>query len=198
VARITDHEGRPVPIGVFVSVAEEIGQISAFDFAVLGKAIAYMQRGSGNQDVAVNLSFASMAGVDFRRGLFSLLRAHPRVVGRLVFTVTAYGAAKDIQTFNSFTELVHRNGAKVMIKRYEPRFIELDRVNALRPNYIRLARAYTDQIAADSEKRRLVEALAELGRLLDIRIVAESVRTEEDLDAVRAIGLFGASRGVQR
>ena len=43
-------------------------------------------------------------------------------------------------------------------------------------------------------KRQMVEALQELGHLLDIKVHAESVASAEDIETLRQIGLAGASR----
>lgn len=194
IARVLDHNGEPLPIGTFVSVAEGLGRIHDFDLAVVRMVVGYLGSAHVQHDVAVNLSLASIASNTFRSELHALLAANPGAVSHLVFSVTAYGAARDTGSFASFIEFVHRHGAKVILKRYESRFIPVERINEYRLDYIRLARIYTEGVAADPEKRRLVEAMKEVGDLLDIRIVAEGVAEEFDYRTVREIGLYAASR----
>ena len=193
-ARVEDHDNEPLPIGTFVSVAETIGRIHAFDMAVVRLVLEYIGASNLDHDVAVNLSFASLASNEFRSGLYDLLQQNDRAAQHLVFSVTAYGATRDLAAFRSFIDFAHRNGAKVILKRFEPRFIPMDDINKYHLDYIRLARVFTEGLGSNAEKRRLVEALKQLGELLDIHVVAEGVLDDDDYRVVREIGLTAASR----
>lgn len=193
-AVVVDHSNEPLPIGTFVSVAESVGRIHTFDMAVIRLVIEYINVRGVDHDVAVNLSFASVASNEFRARLYNLLQENPDAAAHLVFSVTAYGAAKDLDAFRSFIEFAHRCGAKVILKRFESRFIPMDRLNEFHLDYIRMARDYTDNVGRDGEKRRLVEALKQLGDLLDITVIAEGVSEDDDYRAVREIGIDAASR----
>ncbi len=193
-ARVEDHDHEPLPIGTFVSVAEITGRIHAFDLAVVRLVLEYIAARQLDHDVAVNLSFASLASNEFRTALYDLMQQNGQASQHLVYSVTAYGAAKDLAAFRTFIDFAHRLGAKVILKRFESRFIPMDRINEFHLDYIRLARVYTEGLARDGEKRRLVEAIKQLGDLLDIHVVAEGVADDADLAALREIGLTAASR----
>jgi EAL domain-containing protein (putative c-di-GMP-specific phosphodiesterase class I)/GGDEF domain-containing protein len=193
-AQVVDADGEALPIGTFISVAESIGRIHAFDMAVVRLVVEYIAASQIDHDVAVNLSFASLASNEFRTELYDLLQQNGDAARHLVFSVTAYGATKDLKAFTSFIDFAHRNGTKVILKRFESRFIPMDRINEFKLDYIRLARVYTENIGSDAEKRTLVEAMKQLGDLLDIRIIAEGVADEADYQVVREIGLTAASR----
>lgn len=194
VARVFDDAGVALPIGTFISVAETIGRSQDFDLQVVGRVLGRVAADAVGHQVAVNLSFASLASNEFRAALHDLLQAQPEASRQLVFSVTAYGAAKDLKALTSFIDFAHRHGARVILKRFESRFIPMDRINEFRLDYIRLARVYTENIGGDAEKRRLVEAMKELGDLLDIKIIAEGVADDADYAVVREIGLAAASR----
>ena len=192
--KIVDDQGESVPIGTFVSMAETSGEVSEFDLGVVDKVIAYIRAKDVKHDVAVNLAFDSLAKVEFRSRLHEVLQENREIARQLAFSVTAYTAAKDLAAFRSFIDFIRRHGAKVLLKRFETRFMPLDQIREYNLDYIRLARVYTENISGDEQKRRVVEALKELGDLVDIRIVAEQVTVDEDFEVVRAIGLYAASR----
>ncbi|MES9845737.1 MAG: LapD/MoxY N-terminal periplasmic domain-containing protein [Candidatus Sedimenticola sp. 6PFRAG5] len=194
VSRVFDDEGEALPIGTFVSVAEDGGNITQFDMKVLRRVIAYIEDKGVSHSIAVNLSFSSMSDTAFRSELYQLLTENSEATARLVFSVTAYSAARDFEIFKSFINLAHRCGAKVIMKRFETRFINLNELKGIKLDYIRLARSLTEDIAGDEEKRNLVEAMRELGDLIDVRIIAESVIEDADFSALQEIGLFAASR----
>jgi EAL domain-containing protein (putative c-di-GMP-specific phosphodiesterase class I)/GGDEF domain-containing protein len=194
VARVFDDAGVALPIGTFISVAETLGRSQDFDLQVVARVLGRITADASGHQVAVNLSFASLASNEFRAALHAQLQARPDASRRLVFSVTAYGAAKDLKALASFIDFAHRHGAQVILKRFESRFIPMNRINEFRLDYIRLARVYTENLGRDPEKRRLVEAMKELGDLLDIKIIAEGVADDADYAAVREIGLAAASR----
>ncbi|MBV1788499.1 EAL domain-containing protein [Marinobacterium sp. D7] len=193
-SRVLDEKGDALPIGTFISVAENLGRILEFDLHIVQQVIERIRREQIEHDIAVNVSFTALASNEFRSELYTLLQENKDVARHLVFSVTAYGATRDIKSFSSFIDFIHRNGARIILKRFESRFISMDDVKQFRLDYIRLARIYTENIGSDAEKRRLVEAMKELGELLNVNILAESVESEADYRAVREIGLTAASR----
>lgn len=193
-SRVLDEKGESLPVGTFISVAETLGRILEFDLHIVQQVIERIRSESVEHDIAVNLSFTALASNEFRSSLYKLLQQNQDIAKHLVFSVTAYGATRDIKSFASFIDFIHRNGSKIILKRFESRFIAMDSLKQFRLDYIRLARIYTENIGNDAEKRRLVEAMKELGELLNIGTLAESVESDSDYAAVREIGLTAASR----
>jgi len=192
-AKLKSDDGEDISIGTFISVAEEIDLASSFDLMILRKVIAHIDSENGAHDVGVNLSFTSIGDPDFRTQLYTLIEENKSAIPRLVFCLTAYSAAKDLRLLESFKDLVKRTGTKLMIKRYEPRFMELDILKHYHFDYIRLARSYTEDIAGDAEKLSLIASMVETGNLLDTTILAESV-SDQDWQQVAELGVHGASR----
>lgn len=193
-SKVFDEQGEALPIGTFISVAETLDRIVEFDLNIVSRVMDYIRNEQVSHNVAVNISFTALASNEFRGQLYPVLEANRDIAQHLTFSITAYGATRDLKAFSSFIDFAHRLGAKVMLKRFESRFIPMDHLKQFRLDYIRLARIYTENIGNDPEKRRLVEAMKELGELLNVDILAESVETDNDLQAVREIGLTAASR----
>ncbi|MBF0255431.1 MAG: EAL domain-containing protein [Gammaproteobacteria bacterium] len=189
-----DSHGAPIPIGTFVSLAESFGLVLSFDKAVVNKIIKMIGQQNIHNDVAINLSLAAITDPGFLDWLADVVRHNESVRKQLVFGVTAYGATKDLNAFKGFVNFVHGMGCKVLLKRFEPSLIPLNALKEYKLDYIRLARSYTQGIALDEQKRRLVESMAELGDLIDVRVLAESVEDDDDFAIIRQVGLFGASR----
>lgn len=192
-AGLKSGDGEDISIGTFISVAEEIDLATGFDLMILKKVIAWLGAEDSEHDVGVNLSFSSIGDPDFRSQLYGLIEDNKTIATRLVFCLTAYSAAKDLSLLESFKDLLRRQGSKLMIKRYEPRFMELDVLKQCRFDYIRLARSFTERLSGDAEKMSLVASMVETGHLLDTTILAESV-SENDWQQVVDLGVEGASR----
>jgi EAL domain-containing protein (putative c-di-GMP-specific phosphodiesterase class I) len=175
-------------------VAEKLEKIVELDKGVTRKVVEHIIERQLSHGIVINLSMATLKSADFRFWLMDFLRQHSRFARQLVFSVTAYTAAKDIGLFQDFIDFAHKHGATILLKRYETQFISIDTVRTLKPDYIRLARDLTAGISTESGKKIFVETMKEVGELLDIVIIAENVQSKSDLDIVREIGLPGASR----
>ena len=189
-----DEAGKPIPVGLFVSMAEKFERIVELDMGVTRNVMARLDAGSVTHGIAVNLSMVTLKSAEFRVWLIELLRQNAAVAEQLIFCVSAYSAAKDIGLFRGFTEFAHRQGAQIMLKRYDTQYLSVETLTSLRPDYVRIARDWTRGIISDTGKRLWVETMKEVGTLLEVAIIAEQVQSEGDLAVIIDIGLAGASR----
>ena len=189
-----DNDGVQIPIGTFVSIAEKYDKILDFDKAVVKKVIKYVKKNDISHDISINLSLDSVVNQEFRTWLQNSIKENADIASQLVFSITAYGAAKDVDQFKQFIQTIHKAGAKIIIKRFETKFIPLDNIKDFNLDYIRLARDYTKGISKDSGKKGFVESMQELATLLNIKVFAENVKEDEDFNIVKSLGLYGASR----
>jgi len=189
-----DKNNELIPIGTFISIAEKYDKILDFDKAVVKKVIQHIKDTNITHSISINLSLDSVFDIKFKNWLKAIVLENKEIASQLVFSVTAYGAAKDVETFKYFIEAIHKAGAKIIIKRFETKFIPLDNIKDFNLDYIRLARDYTDGICKDSSKKGFVEAMQELSSLLTIKVFAENVKDDDDFEIVKDIGLYGASR----
>lgn len=189
-----DKDEKSIPIGTFVSIAEKYEKIVEFDKAVINKVLQYMIINSIKHDISINLSLDSITNDHFISWLDKTINANKNVASQLVFSITAYSVAKDIDAIKKFCDQIHEMGAKIIIKRFETKFIPIDNIKDFNLDYIRLARNYTCNMCEDTSKKQFVESINELANLLNIRVFAENVKDEQDYDVVKTINIYGASR----
>lgn len=193
-ADVRDENNEPVPVGTFVSIAETTQRVEEFDLKVIRRVIDRIRVDGTDHPIAVNLSLQSIRSNRFRQSLYELLQNYQSESSSIAFSLSAYAASQDIPAFISFIEFAHRAGTSVMLKRFESKQFNIDSLSGHKLDYIRIARHYTEDISNSPDKRQMVEALQELGHLLDIKVHAESVGSEADIETLRQIGLAGASR----
>ena len=189
-----DKESNQIPIGTFVSIAEKYEKVVDFDKAVINKVISHILKNKIQHDISINLSLDSISNNEFLRYLEEILLKNNNIVSQLVFSITAYAIAKDINTFKIFSHKVNKSGAKIIIKRFESKFIPLDKIKDLKINYIRLARDYTKGMNKEPGKLAFVESMHELSELLNIKVYAENVKDDEDLEIIKKINIYATSR----
>lgn len=189
-----DKDNVDIPIGTFVSIAEKYEKIIDFDKKVVSKVISHIKSEKIHHDISINLSLESINNTSFIAWLESTLLENKNIAKQLVFSITAYAVAKDMGKFKFFADEVHQCGAKIIIKRFESKFIPLDNIKDFNLDYIRLARDYTCNICNDTSKQNFVESLQELSTLLNIKVFAENVKDEDDLEIIKNYNLYAASR----
>ncbi|MBP9490619.1 MAG: EAL domain-containing protein [Aliarcobacter sp.] len=193
-ANIKDKDGNIIPIGTFVSIAEKYEKIVDFDKSVTEKVINYILINNLKHDISINLSLESINNTAFIAWLEKKIIEHKNIASQLVFSATAYAVAKDVDKFKFFADEMHQCGAKVIIKRFETKFIPLGNLKDFNLDYIRLARDYTCDINKDYSKQSFIESISELATLLNIKVFAENVKDDEDMEFVKKYNLYAASR----
>lgn len=191
---VKDASGTPLSIGTFFSVAQEFGLAEDLDKMIVNKIIQRMEADRLTTPVTINLSMASVASTDFHRWLQARLEQTQLSNQLLVFSVTAYAAAKDIAAFDSFSGFVESLGGATLLKRYSSDIIPIDMLRELRIDYIRLARDLTHNILGNVSKPDFLELIQEVSSLIEVRVLAEAVEADEDFEIVKRTGIYGISR----
>jgi len=189
-----DKDGMDIPIGTFVSIAEKYEKIIDLDKKIVSNVINHILENKINHNISINLSLESINNTAFIAWIGRTIQNNNKIAKQLVFSITAYAVAKDMDKFKFFADEIHKYGAKIIIKRFESKFIPLDNIKDFNLDYIRLARDYTCNICNDNSKQNFVEAIQELSTLLNIKVFAENVKDEEDLDIIKSFSLYAASR----
>ncbi|AFJ01198.1 hypothetical protein Q7C_13 [Methylophaga frappieri] len=191
---VTDVSGQTLPTGTFFSMAEEFALVEQLDRTIVNKILTTMEHQQVNSPVTINLSMHSVASPAFRQWLRERLVTFSLPAHLLVFSVTAYAAAKQLPVFAEFGVFVRRLGATTLLKRYSSDVIPVEKIKELQVDYVRLARDLTTDIHQHSSKPDFLDIMQEVSSLLEIKILVESVSQDEDFHYVRRIGLYGISR----
>ena len=191
---IKDKDGNNIPIGTFVSIAEKYEKIVDFDKKVIDKVIKHILINGIKHDISINLSLESINNTAFIAWIKNKILEHKSIASQLVFSATAYSVAKNEDKFKFFADEIHKCEAKIIIKRFETRFIPLGNLKDFNLDYIRLARDYTCDIAKDYSKQSFIESISELAILLNIKVFAENVKDNEDLKFLKKYNLYAVSK----
>ena len=191
---IKDKDGNNIPIGTFVSIAEKYEKIVDFDKKVIEKVIKHIISNNIRHDIAINLSLESINNTAFIAWIKNKILDNKNIASQLVFSVTSYAVAKNVDKFKFFADEVHKCGAKIIIKRFESKFIPLNNLKDFNLDYIRLARDYTNDVYKDYSKQSFIQSISELGTLLNIKVLAENVKNDEDMEFLKKYNLYAVSR----
>jgi EAL domain-containing protein (putative c-di-GMP-specific phosphodiesterase class I)/uncharacterized membrane protein len=193
-SKIKDNEKQDIPIGIFLSIAQENNRIIDFDKIIIMNVINRMKKENIKYKVIVNLATQSIADIKFLQWLRKILEENKQISNQLIFSLTAYSVAKDIELFVEFVNFTKQNNTNSMIKRFDLNFIEIEDIQNINPTCIRLARDYTNGITQDINKKAMVDSICKITELLGIEVFAENVKNDDDYKLIKTLGTKGISR----
>jgi len=191
--KVFDEKNIAVPIATFISIAEKYQYIAMFDQQVITKVIADMKEQQWNHQVLINLSLSSLSNIKFIDWLGIQLTKNRRIASQLLFSLSAYAVADNIELFKQFSQKIHQFGGQIIIKRYDAQLLPLSLIQTIKVDAIRLALEHTQDIANDVAKQQFVEKIQEFSKLLNIKLYTENVTTEQDLMMLHKLGLYAVS-----
>jgi len=189
----TDDNNKTIAIGTFISVAERYNKIVDFDKAVVKQVIKSIKESSKVNGVMINIAPDSLVDTHFKEWVEEILIENKEIASQLIFSMTAYGCVKNIDAFKEFITTLHKHGAKIILKRFETKFISLDSLKEFNLDYIKLAKEHTLDITTDKSKQSFIESICELSKLLNIKVFTENVNDEEEFEKLKELGVHGAS-----
>jgi len=185
-ARLADHQGRLLPAGNFIALAEEEGLVTTLDRHILSAAWASLgaerERAGG-----VNVSGLSLASPDF----VAWLRGFVDEPGRLYLECTLGRAAATPSALEALAGL-KLAGFRIVLDRFVPSAAALEQMAELMPDWVKVEGGLCRHARAHAGTRVLLRSLCEYAHELGIRVAATGVEREEDVSLLQGLGLDAA------
>lgn len=192
--KLFDYDGKEVPIGSFVSIANKLNLVEEFDKLVIKKVVNDIIKKPFEHEVAINLAISSIKNEEFISWLSKFLEHNDQIKEKVVFSITSYTAYLHKEAFTSFIEKIHEMGAKVILKRYKTDEFPLTQLEFLNLDYIRMNKEYTANFTSDIVKKHKVKNIIIFSELNNIKVFADSVKLQSDYDMLERLGTYGTSR----
>ncbi|MDP2370361.1 PAS-domain containing protein [Rhodoferax sp.] len=173
--------GELVPPALFIPLAEEIGLINAIGEWALREACRTMagwhERGLHGLCVAVNLSAVQLGNPALPERIASALRDSGLPAASLTLEVTESVAMQDPQSSIGRLELIRSLGVRLAIDDFGTGYSSLAYLKRLPLNYLKLDRAFVEDLETDSNDAAICSATIALAHNLGLSVVAEGVET---------------------
>ena len=184
------HPRRGIVLPVeFIGAAEELSVIGAIDRAVLEQALAQFRRwrlrGFSLSRLSVNVSLRRLHDESLLREL-EALDIEP---GALAFELleSIYLDERD-DDFSRTIDQIKALGIDIEIDDFGTGYASIVSLTKIKPKRLKIDRQLVTPITTSESQRRLVQSIVDIGRSLDIEIVAEGVETMEHARLLRDIG----------
>ena len=166
----------------FLPVAESTGLTGALTATILDSALAHChqwQSGSyPDLGVSVNVSPRALADDGFPTHVLNALKQHRVAPSRLTLEVTETGSVRRDPRVTTTLHAIADAGVRVCLDDFGTGDASLLELNALPVDEIKIDRLFVAGLPGNRVGEAVCAALAELGRRLGAKVVAEGVETE--------------------
>ena len=188
--RIINEDNSLLNAGVFLPFAERLHLVSYLDRIVIEEAMRIEAARLNIERLAVNISPASLQNSSFKKWLVHILQSLPANFPRFNFEFAEFGAVQNQDLIKEFSSVVRQHGHQVGLDHYGQSFSHLGYLKSLRPDYVKIDRAYTGELRdKDSDSRFFIGALCSVAHSLDITVIAEGVETEQQWELLKELNL---------
>ncbi|HKI85501.1 MAG TPA: EAL domain-containing protein, partial [Thermoanaerobaculia bacterium] len=182
------EEGLLAP-GEFIAVAQDSGMIvpmGAWVKTMACKQGARWINNNGRKDfiVSVNFSARNFREPDFVERVGSTL-AHTGLPARnLQIELTERALLRGMGRLNELRAM----GVKIAVDDLGTGYASLEYLSRLEIDSFKIDRTFVGNIANHERNRAVVEAVLLMGERMGLRVIAEGIETEEELEILRALG----------
>lgn len=185
-------EGTPWTAGQFMPAADRLGLTAELDLLAVELALQRLQHSTA-ATLAVNLSPISLQNLTFRERLPKLLASAPGAARRLWVEVSESGLDQGLSGLAAISPILTQYGCKLGIEHFGRHFSAIPRLYAQRVDYLKIDGSFVAGIEENVGNQRLVKAIADVARGLNILVIAERVFTEAEWNELANLGVAGVT-----
>jgi EAL domain-containing protein (putative c-di-GMP-specific phosphodiesterase class I) len=176
---------------VFIPLAEETGLIVEIGTWVLRTACAqtvqWHRAGLFPLSVAVNLSARQFFQPNLANVIAEVLAQTQLDPKYLELEITETTAVKHMEFTQSVLHKLQETGVCIAMDDFGTGYSSLNYLKQLPLNTLKIDRSFIMDLKPDSKDLKIVNAVISLGQGLDLKVVAEGVETEEQLNLLRSL-----------
>lgn len=185
--RWTDDELGPVSPAEFVPIAEEAGLIVPIGEQVLRKACADAASWPGSLKVAVNLSPVQFRGEGLLEVVSGALLASGLAGHRLDLEVTESLLIDDASQVGQLLASLRDAGVGVALDDFGTGYSSLGYLQSFPFDKLKIDRVFVSDLENSERNVGIVRAVIALGKTLGMRVVAEGVETDGQVQTLRTL-----------
>ena len=190
--RWQSEELGPVPPGVFIPLAEEVGLIGAIGEFVLERACADLRQwralGLTQLTMAVNLSAAQLVHGDLARRIGKVLAAHdiepPLIELELTESMVMANAEQSVRILGELKAI----GVTLAIDDFGTGYSSLAYLKRLPIDTLKIDKEFVGDITTDPDDEAITATVITMAHSLGLNVIAEGVEIAEQLEYLREQG----------
>jgi len=178
-----------IPPGKFIPVAEETGLIVPIGDWVMRAALAQIRdwqtRGFEPMPVAVNVSVRQIATPQFGERVVALCQEYGVAPDLLEIEITETAMMSNLAYIADTLAEVRNRGIRIAIDDFGTGYSSLSYLRRLPITTLKVDRSFVNEAPTNADTGAIAATIIAMGRQLGLKVVAEGIETEEQLDFLR-------------
>jgi EAL domain-containing protein (putative c-di-GMP-specific phosphodiesterase class I) len=180
----------------FIGRAEELGLIDDLGWLVMDRALDEVKQFANKNQVvprlALNASVQSLLDLKFPDRFTSLLRKHDIPVDGVILEITESGLINELShTLDVLTRL-RMKSVHLSIDDFGTGYAMMQQLVNIPATELKIDRNFVKNMHVNSSDRIMAEKSIEIGHELGMKVIAEGVETEQQLELLRRVGCDSA------
>jgi EAL domain-containing protein (putative c-di-GMP-specific phosphodiesterase class I) len=180
----------------FIDVAEDTGLIVQIDRTMLRQAVAQLEtwtaEGATHICASVNVSARTLAQHDFAQFVLEVLDEHGIDPSRLLIELTEGSLVPGGSVAQDAMLRLQKAGIATVIDDFGTGYSSLAYLQQLPVSLVKIDRSFVSRLGSSVPASAIVRAVIDLAHAHGHAVTAEGVETEEQADALRALGCDNA------
>ncbi len=180
----------------FIPLAEEKGFIVDIDKLMIQKACAFIKKIKTSaratlpqpQNISVNLSAVDFGSINLYKHLTETVEAFGLQPDNIGVEITESALIGDIESAIVNLKKLRDKGFSVSIDDFGMGYSSLNYLARLPINILKIDRSFITDLPSDKSNNAIAKAIVFMAHEMNIKVVAEGVETEAQLDFLRSIG----------
>ncbi|MFG2051567.1 putative bifunctional diguanylate cyclase/phosphodiesterase [Micromonospora sp. NPDC048935] len=175
----------------FLEAVERSGLLPAFAEAILDQALvaATTWRDAGfDIPVAVNVSPRSLLDARFPGSVLARLRAHDLPADRLVLELTETLTLSQLDVVDRVLSRLRDEGVRLALDDFGTGYSSLSLLSRIPVHELKIDRSFVTTMESSAEAAAVIRSTLDLGRSLNLAVVAEGVESEPQRRALWELG----------
>lgn len=139
-------------------------------------------------NVAINVSPLTLQRNDMAKRVLSLVRQFPMAPESITIEVTETAVSQDAAGLLETLTRLRMQGFNLSVDDFGTGYSSLQQLSELPFNEVKIDRSFVHGRRDNTKATIILESIIQLGRKLGLQIVAEGIKTEEELEYLKALG----------
>ena len=189
--RMLDEDGDLILPGTFIPAAERYRLMPEIDRWVVSHVFAMLAAG-GLEDArvcAINLSGQSVGDPGILEFIIEGLQKYQVEPGRICFEITETAAVANLDEARNFIARLHDLGCLFALDDFGSGLSSFAYLKNLQVNFLKIDGSFVRDITQDPVDYAMVASINQIGHLMGIKTIAESVEDGDILEELRKMGV---------
>jgi diguanylate cyclase (GGDEF)-like protein/PAS domain S-box-containing protein len=191
--RMVEEDGRLASPAAFIPAAERYHLIGSIDRWVVHAAFVSLAcRALSHDDetcFAINLSGQSLGDDAFLEYVLEEIEATGVTPQRVCFEITETAAVENLAQAVVFIRVLKERGCRFVLDDFGSGLSSFAYLKNLQVDYLKIDGTFVRDMVGSSVQRALVESIHQIGQVMGIRTIAESVENRATLEMLREVGV---------